>query len=680
MTPLLEIENLSIAFRHDRGSLQALNRVSLTIGQKETVCLVGESGSGKTITSKAVMRLIDYEHGRVVAGSIRLDGVELTVLSQQELRALRGKRIAMVFQEPMAAFDPVYTIGHQIVEMIVQHERVTRKSAWERGEQLLERVGIPEPALRMKQYPNELSGGMLQRAMIAMALSCKPELLIADEPTTALDVTIQAQILSLLQELKEEFKMSILLITHDLGVAAEMADRIVVMYAGQVVEQASATELFGRPYHPYTRGLLRSVASLDAEHGGELYSIEGTIPSLGALPGGCLFHPRCPYATEQCRTEEPPLVNKGGREAACWHTDTLIDLPDWLLPRSATASPVAVQPPQDRPVQEQSHAQDASTLIEVKALRKYYPADRGWTGRPRALIRAVDDVSFTLRAGETFGLVGESGSGKSTLGRMLLQLERATSGEVWFGGQELTRLGTGELRPLRRELQMIFQDPYGSLDPRWRVGDIIGEPLALHEGLAGQAKLQRVAELLTAVGLDESYASRYPHEFSGGQRQRIAIARAIALNPRFILADEAVSALDVSVQAQIVKLLQSLQRRLGLTYLFIAHGLQVVRYISDRIGVMYLGQLVELAPSEELFSHPAHPYTRALIASIPAPDPSRGRQQLAVQGELPSPARPPSGCRFHPRCPLATAKCREEQPQLLPIHTERFVACHYPLS
>ncbi len=733
MTQLLEIENLSIAFHHSRGSVQALNRVSLSIGRKETVCLVGESGSGKTVTSKAVMRLIDYEHGQVTAGSIRLDGVELTALSQQELRSLRGKRIAMVFQEPMSAFDPIYTIGHQIVETILQHERLTRKSAWERGTRLLERVGIPEPALRMKQYPGELSGGMLQRAMIAMALSCSPELLIADEPTTALDVTIQSQILNLLQELKEEFNMSILLITHDLGVAAELADRVVVMYAGQVVEQAGAAELFARPYHPYTQGLLRSVASLDAAHGEGLYSIEGAIPSLGALPGGCLFHPRCPYATEQCRMEEPPLTNIEGREAACWHMDSVIGLADRGLPPNMTtpaelpgnmpasavpasleAATIEKSPPVGSPVMSELEAvavEAATTdtesrpaklagrsdaiaagttippsgqtpqqvLFEVKGLRKYYPVNRGWTGRPRTLIRAVDDVSFTLRAGETLGLVGESGSGKSTLGRVLLQLERATSGEVWFGGRELTRLGVGELRPIRRELQMIFQDPYGSLDPRWRVGDIIGEPLALHEGLAGKDKLQRVAELLSAVGLDSSYASRYPHEFSGGQRQRIAIARAIALNPRFILADEAVSALDVSVQAQIVKLLQSLQQQLGLTYLFIAHGLQVVRYISDRIGVMYLGQLVEMAPSEELFLHPAHPYTRALIASIPQPDPSRRRQPLAMHGELPSPARPPSGCRFHPRCPLATAKCREEQPQLQPISTERFVACHYPL-
>ncbi|TVX99870.1 ABC transporter ATP-binding protein [Cohnella terricola] len=692
MEQLLEIQHLSVGFHTRRGLLQALNDVSLTIRPGETVCLVGESGSGKTITSKAVMRLLDYENGRITNGQIRLGGIDLTALSQNELRSLRGKKMAMVFQEPMSAFDPVYTIGYQIVETIRTHDSKSKEEAWEHAVSLLERVGIPEPRIRMKQYPGELSGGMLQRAMIALALSCGPELLIADEPTTALDVTIQAQILQLLQELKEEFRMSILLITHDLGIAAEVADRVVVMYAGRVVEQAPTAELFKQPHHPYSQGLLQSVASLDTEKGERLHSIEGAIPSLSALPDGCLFHPRCPYATEKCRAEVPPLVFENGRESACWHTQELLrssaandDRPKSAKSEAFTAQS-GLRTAESNMVLEtvelqliEAAAVDVPDLFQISGLRKYYPVKRrGFPGRARPYIRAVDDVSFTIRRGETFGLVGESGSGKSTLGRVLLQLEAATSGQIRFGDQEITKLGSSALRRARKDMQMIFQDPYGALDPRWTVGDIIGEPLGVHERLSTMEKRNRVAELLASVGLDASYATRYPHEFSGGQRQRIGIARAIALKPKFILADEAVSALDVSVQAQVVNLLQDLQAKMGLTYLFIAHGLQVVRHISDRIGVMYLGKLVEIAPSHELFLHPAHPYTKALIASIPDMSPGAKKAHTVLQGEIPSPARPPSGCRFHTRCPLATAKCREEEPDLNAIAAEHSVACHFP--
>ncbi|MFD0670008.1 dipeptide ABC transporter ATP-binding protein [Cohnella sp. GCM10027633] len=676
MEQLLDIQGLSVDFHTRRGLLQALNDVSLSIVPGETVCLVGESGSGKTLTSKAVMRLLDYENGRISSGRIRLGGHDLTSLSQQELRLLRGKKMAMVFQEPMAAFDPVYTIGHQIAETIRAHDAKTKAESWTHAVSLLERVGIPEPAIRMKQYPGELSGGMLQRAMIALALSCGPELLIADEPTTALDVTIQAQILQLLQDLQEEFGMAILLITHDLGIAAEIADRVVVMYAGRVVEQAPTAELFASPRHPYTQGLLRSIASLDTEKGDKLHAIEGTIPSLSALPEGCLFHPRCPYATDRCRAEAPPLVADGDREAACWHIDRVAG----SARREPDKQASIVVSTSDRPAlgfgEQETEAPD---LFRVDGLRKYYPVKGRLPGRARAFIRAVDDVSFAIREGETFGLVGESGSGKSTLGRVLLQLERATAGTISFQGRELTKLGGSALRSARKDMQMIFQDPYGSLDPRWSVGDIIAEPLRTH-GKPGSRELrEKIAELLGAVGLDEAYSKRHPHELSGGQRQRIGIARAIALNPRFVLADEAVSALDVSVQAQVVNLMQELQAKLGLTYLFIAHGLQIVRHVSDRIGVMYLGKLVEIAPSRELFLRPAHPYTKALIASIPHPDPSRRRERTTLQGEIPSPTRPPSGCRFHTRCPLATAKCREEEPKLATIARDHVAACHYPL-
>ncbi|TCM93178.1 peptide/nickel transport system ATP-binding protein [Paenibacillus sp. BK033] len=677
MEALLNIQELSVGFRTKNGLLEAITNISFSIQPGETVCLVGESGSGKTVTSKAIMRLIDYEKGSITRGSILLQGRDIAALPEAELRQLRGKRVAMVFQEPMAAFDPVFTIGQQVVETIIQHERVGRRAAWERGIQLLERVGIPEAAIRMKQYPGELSGGMLQRAMIAMALSCSPDLLIADEPTTALDVTIQAQILRLLQELQKELGMSILLITHDLGIAAEMADRIVVMYAGRIVEQGKAEELFARPRHPYTRGLLQSIPPLDSVRGDRLYAIQGSIPSLNALPEGCLFHPRCEFATERCRAEAPPLVEQSGSGAACWHEEQAAAKP---AVRSKSAE-LRVEEPAAREEQLKSalSGTDSEILFSAEHLRKYYPVKRKSFAAPRTFIRAVDDVSFSIRRNETFGLVGESGSGKSTLGRVLLQMEQATSGKVLFQGKELTGLNGAQLRPLRRDMQVIFQDPYGSLNPRWTIGDSIAEPLKVHGAWTADERRYRVRELLGLVGLDPASASKYPHEFSGGQRQRIGIARAIALNPSFILADEAVSALDVSVQAQIVNLLQELQRKLGLTYLFIAHGLQIVRHISDRIGVMYLGKLVEIAPSDELFRQPAHPYTKLLIESIPQPVPGRHGSVASMQGEIPSPANPPSGCRFHPRCPFATEKCRKEQPELRPLGEDRYAACHYTL-
>lgn len=747
MINLLDIQQLSVDFRTRRGTIHAIRDVTLSIGAGETVCLVGESGSGKTVTSKAIMRLIDHEHGRITGGSLRLGGTDLASLTEAELRRYRGKKMAMVFQEPMAAFDPVFTIGQQIEETILQHERVSKREARDRAARLLGRVGIPEPELRLKQYPGELSGGMLQRAMIAMSLSCGPDLLIADEPTTALDVTIQAQILRLLKDLQQEFGMSILLITHDLGIAADMADRIVVMYAGEIVEEAPAAELFALPRHPYTRGLLRSVAALDTVRGSKLHAIEGSIPNLAALPDGCRFHPRCPFASERCTQETPSLAGDEGGRTACWHSEELVLRKDWLEEAAEAVSELASEAiseavigavsdavsdavsetvseavigtvsgavseaafkeiPKTVPgeasqprcadisfgideitiknsmdIQNHKHdpfVESPDVLFAVENLRKYYPVHGDGFGRKK-LIRAVDDVSFTIRRRETFGLVGESGSGKSTLGRVLLQLERATDGKVLFEGEDLTKLGGTALRRARRHMQTIFQDPYGSLDPRWRIGDSIAEPLLVHLHLPASAVQERVHELLGLVGLDPSWADRYPHEFSGGQRQRIGIARAIALNPRFILADEAVSALDVSVQAQIMNLLQDLQQRLGLTYLFIAHGLQVIRHLSDRIGVMYLGKLVEIAPSESLFLRPAHPYTRALIDSIPQGAPGGSQPTGGIEGEIPSPANPPSGCRFHTRCPLATARCREEEPPLLVLESGHYAACHHPL-
>ncbi|MDN3016896.1 ABC transporter ATP-binding protein [Paenibacillus sp. BSR1-1] len=671
MQKLLDIQHLKVDFAFKDRALTAINDVSLHIKAGETVCLVGESGSGKSVTSKAIMRLIDYENGMISDGSIVLDGVDLTQLSQKKLRSIRGKKVAMIFQEPMAAFDPVFTIGSQIIETILENKQSTKLHAKQRALYLLERVGISDAEIRLNQYPNELSGGMLQRAMIAMALACGPDLLIADEPTTALDVTIQAQILKLLQELKKEFGMSILLITHDMGVAAEMADRIIVMYAGRIVEQATAGQLFELPHHPYTRGLMQSITTIDSDRSKKLYSINGSIPGLADLPSGCQFHPRCPFATDRCRVESPPLFELNNRETACWHAEEILRN-DWK------------QPVQETVVLSENESQTSSKhsaepLFSIQEVSKYYPIGKSLFSRNQSIIKAVDKVSFTIEKGETFGLVGESGSGKSTLGRVLLQMEKLTSGNVFFQDRDLTKLGAGELRQKRKDMQVIYQDPYGSVNPRWKVGDIIGEPLQVHETLSLKEEKNRVQELLEKVGLNKNGLDRYPHEFSGGQRQRIAIARAIALNPQFILADEAVSALDVSVQAQIINLLQELQKESNLTYLFIAHGLNIVRHVSDRIGVMYLGQLVELADSEELFLHPAHHYTKGLIDSIPVADPLYNRERISIQGEIPSPLNPPSGCRFHTRCPAATARCREEQPLFREINKGHWAACHNPI-
>ncbi|RNB83187.1 dipeptide ABC transporter ATP-binding protein [Brevibacillus nitrificans] len=675
MEELLDVRDLTVDFMTKTGLLTAINEVSFHIKKGEIVCLVGESGSGKTITSLSIMRLIEHANGQIADGTIRFAQQDIAQMQQEEIRKIRGKKIAMIFQEPMTALDPVFTIGFQIMEVILRHEPVSKEDARKRAVYLLQRVGIPEPKIRMNQYPHELSGGMRQRAMIAIALACNPELLIADEPTTALDVTIQSQILDLLRELKDEFQMSILLITHDLGVAAEMADRIIVMYTGRVVEQATVHQLFERPYHPYTQGLLQSIPSIDVERGSRLHSIKGTIPSLTNLPSGCRFQPRCPHATLHCESHEPMLAELDGRQVACWHAKEIAERDkDVLLFQAKTArgdTQRAEAGTQEDP--------NRNVLIDVQDLKKYFPIKKGILNRVTGQIKAVDGVTFQIFQGETFGLVGESGCGKTTLGRTLLRLQQATSGRVLFEDRDLFQMNGKEMREARREMQIIFQDPYGSLNPRWTIGDIIEEPLRAHGSLQGQDLKYRVQELLEWVGLDPAWYKRYPHEFSGGQRQRIGIARAIALQPKFIVGDEAVSALDVSVQSQVINLLCDLQSKLGLTYLFIAHGLDVVRHISDRIGVMYLGKLVEVAPTDELFTHPTHPYTKALLSAIPVPNPEKRRSSIKLEGEIPSPANPPSGCRFRTRCPAATERCKSEIPELKEVGKGHWVSCHFAM-
>src|SRR6478609_6909844 len=668
--PLLRVSGLAINFGGLKTPMGAVDDATFDVARGETVCLVGESGCGKTVTALSLLRLEPYRHGRIAAGEIVFDGRGLVELGRRELDELRGQRIAMIFQEPMTAFDPVFSIGEQIIETILRHERVSRADAWQRAVALLERVRIPDAELRMKQIPEELSGGMRQRAMIAMALACKPDLLIADEPTTALDVTIQAQILALLKELQREEGMAILLITHDLGVAAEMADRVVVMYAGRIAEQASVGELFARPLHPYTRGLLRSsVLPSGAQRGTRLAAIPGSMPRLDEMPGGCRFHPRCSLANDRCREHAPTLRSLGNRDVSCWRAFEPEPVERVRLPIAASMPTVEVSPA--------GAAASTSPLVEALHVTKNFDTRRGLFAGSRR-VRAVDDLSLSVQPGETLGLVGESGCGKSTLGRLLLQLDTPSSGDIRFEGRSLLGRGRADRKRVRRDMQMIFQHPYGSIDPRWTVGDVIAEPLVSFDNPDRATLKNQVDELLTLVGLPPTYRTRYAHEFSGGQRQRIGIARAIALRPKFILADEAVSALDLSVQAQIINLFLDLRERLGLTCLFIGHGLHLVRHLSDRVGVMYLGRLVEVAPAEALFLRPAHHYSHALLASCPIPDPTRRREFVAPLGELPSPTAPPSGCHFHPRCPAATARCRAEVPALRELEPGRSVACHFP--
>jgi peptide/nickel transport system ATP-binding protein len=723
-TTLLQLERLRVHFGEADDSTALVDGASLQVRPGETLGLVGESGSGKTLTALSILRL--QQRSAHVSGQILFNGRGILQLTEAELERLRGNRIAMIFQDPMTAFDPIFRIGDQISEAIVRHQGLSRAAARARALGLLERVQMPDAAQRMEQIPDELSGGMRQRAMIAMALACSPQLLIADEPTTALDVTIQAQILGLLKRLQRETGLAILLITHDLGVAAQLADRVVVMYAGRIAEEGSAELLFERPAHPYTAALLRSAVPADSPRGARLAAIGGAIPRADEMPTGCRFQLRCPNASARC-VEQPPLIDDGLRRLACFHPleqegaawvaeahapaqpPAAAEAGAWRDPQPSAAGesarwrnpqpsaagasarwrdapPLTPSPTEPSPALRAARSPAASSLlmaagahalIEVRELSKHFDVRRGWLGRPQR-VTAIDRVSFAIEAGETFGLVGESGCGKSTLGRVLLQLERPSAGEIWFEGRPLDEHRGAERKRLRRDMQMIFQDPYGSIDPRWKVADVIAEPLRAHERLAPAALRARVDELLALVGLPSRARDRHAHEFSGGQRQRIGIARAIATNPKFIVADEALSALDLSVQAQIINLLIDLRERLQLTSLFIGHGLHVVRHLSDRIGVMYLGRLVEVADADALFQGPAHHYTHALIASIPSARPGRQTELAPPLGELPSPSAPPPGCHFHPRCPAATERCRREAPSLQLIDPGRLVACHHP--
>ncbi len=661
--PVLEIEDLHVHFVTSHGTVRAVEGVTYSVYPGEMVAIVGESGSGKSVSALAVMRLLPPNSARIIKGKILFQGQSLLDLDAEAMRQVRGRSISMIFQEPMTSLNPVLSIGLQIKEPLLIHMGMTEEQATDRAVELLTLVGITDPKNRLAQYPHQLSGGMRQRVMIAIGLACNPKLLIADEPTTALDVTIQAQILELMKDLSRRLGFAVVIITHNLGIVARYADRVNVMYAARIVESGTAERVFARPLHPYARGLLAAVPRLDRGRSMKLATIDGAPPNLLNPPEGCRFRPRCRFALEACAHVPPLLEVEPGHFAACHRTPEIERLDMALEP--ATTHDVA------------AGSAAAKPMLDIRKASKFFPVGGGFLGGEAKVVRAVNEVSLTVRAGETLGLVGESGCGKSTLGRLVLRLDDPTGGEILFDGVDLANMKRRDMIAIRKRMQVIFQDPYSSLNPRMTVGQIIGEPMMVHEILPKDKIDDRVSELLQLVGLYPYMAVRYPHELSGGQRQRVGIARALAVNPQVIVCDEAVSALDVSIQGQVINLLEDLQQKLGLTYLFIAHDLAVVRHISTRVAVMYLGRIVELSDSAELFANPKHPYTQALLAAAPIPDPvvERSRPRTIIKGELPSPLNPPSGCVFHPRCPLATEECKQAVPAQRELSPGHLVAC-----
>ncbi|MFD1939876.1 dipeptide ABC transporter ATP-binding protein [Nonomuraea mangrovi] len=662
--PLLRLRHVSTDIALRRGVVHALDDVNLEVRQGETLGVVGESGSGKTMTALSVMGLLP-PGGDVVGGEILFEGRDLRSLPPAEVRRIRGVRMGMVFQDPLTSLNPTMRIGTQVAEPLRVHQGVGKAEARERAVEILRRVGMPRADKIVDAYPHQLSGGMRQRVVIAMALVCSPRLLIADEPTTALDVTTQRQILELIDDLREEFAMAVVLVTHDLGVIASRADRVAVMYAGRVVESATTAELFRSPRHRYTEALMEALpGSASRENGsrGRLYSIPGLPPDLSRPMTGCRFAPRCRFATEACRTTDVAL-SAGEHGHACLHP---------VEPVQASSARVTLVPPEEPPSEPAAEA-----ILSVRELVKDYEATGGGLRRASGRVSAVAGVSFDVHPGETFGLVGESGCGKSTVGRLVVGLEEPSGGRIVVDGADIATLDRRERRRMHRQVQLMFQDSYAAMNPRMRIDAILTEPLEIQRVDDPATRRRRVATLLDQVGLSRRVLERYPHEFSGGQLQRIGLARSLALRPRLIVGDEPVSALDVSIQAQVLNLMRDLQRELGLSYVFISHDLSVVDYMSDRIGVMYLGKLVEVGPAHDVVRAARHPYTQALIDAVPSADPGLApRESIAIRGELPSAVNPPTGCRFRTRCPLAEEICESEPPLTGGAHQ---VACHFPL-
>lgn len=684
--PVISVRDLTVSFASEAGTVHAVRGMNFDLYPGKTLGIVGESGSGKSVTSMAIMGLLDKNAS--VKGSITYHGEELLNKSDLEMSEIRGKGIAMVFQDPLSALTPVFSIGDQIKEALVTHNpKMTEQQIHDRSIELMDLVGIPDPEGRLKSFPHEFSGGMRQRVMIAMAIANDPDVIIADEPTTALDVTIQAQVLEVLRKAQRETGAAVIFITHDLGVIAGVADDIVVMYAGRPVEKADVDSIFDHPAMPYTMGLLGAVPRSDRERNSRLVPIPGSPMNLVNMPKGCPFAPRCPLATDICRTTEPPMEPVPGRPGqfvACHRTKEIVSkgltFHDVYTVAEAAESKFAGIPRDERKM-----------VLDVKHMRKTFPlTSGGFLRRKIGEVKAVDDVTLDVREGETVALVGESGSGKSTTLMEIMEFKQPQDGEIEMFGTKLEhKISREKRRELRSSVQYVFQDPMSSLDPRLPIYDILAEPMKVQHYSKEQIR-ERIGELMRLVELNPDQVDRFPTQFSGGQRQRIAIARALSVNPQLVLLDEPVSALDVSIQAGVINLLEDLQNKLGVAYLFVAHNLSVVRHISSRVAVMYLGRIVESGDTEDVFEHPLHPYTQALISAVPVPDPKaeRTRQRIVLEGEVPSPTETFEGCPFMGRCPLMPklsaeqqARCRGERPALRPYDTSRpsghQVACHF---
>ena len=655
---MLKVRDLKAGFAAGRQVLTAVDGISFDLAAGETLALLGESGCGKSATALALLRLLPAA-GRILGGQVHFDGRDLLQLPEAEMRGVRGSGMAMIFQEPATSLNPVLTVGRQIGEVLEKHRGLNGAAAQARALELLQAVGIADAPRRLGEYPFQLSGGMKQRVMIAVALAGEPRLLIADEPTTALDVTIQAQILDLLRRLQAERGMGMLLITHDLGVVAQMAQRIGVMYAGEIVEEAPRERFFTQPRHPYTQKLFAALPDM-TRRGTRLETIIGQVPPLARMPSGCRFAARCPQAVAICHETSPAWVDLGGGQRVRCH---LQPAPHSPLPPAGEGGATPEEGGE-------------KALLTVADLCVHFPIRRGFFQRTVGYVKAVDGVSLQLARGRTLALVGESGCGKTTVGKGILQLIRPTGGAAQLDGRELTGLTRSTLRPLRRRMQMIFQDPFASLNPRMTVGEIIAEGMGALDIARADEQAAAIAALLQQVGLDAAAAQRYPHEFSGGQRQRIAIARALAVQPELIVCDEPTSALDVSVQAQILNLLKSLQDELQLSLLFITHNMAVVEFIAHEVAVMYLGRIVERGLVDEVLHAPRHPYTQALLSAVPSARLEARPEIIRLSGETPSPANPPKGCHFHPRCAHATERCYSNYPALCEVSATHAVACH----
>ncbi|HCI51904.1 MAG TPA: ABC transporter ATP-binding protein [Gallionella sp.] len=640
------------------SGLAIVDGISFEIAAGETFALLGESGCGKSMTALSLMRLLPDGVANL-SGDVVLGGVSLFDLPERLMRGIRGGSMAMIFQEPGLSLNPVMTVGAQIIEVLALHQGLSGALALQRCVELLAGVGIPDAAWRVNEYPFQLSGGMKQRVMIAMALAGKPRLLVADEPTTALDVTIQAQVLQLLRDTQASTGMAMLLITHDLGVVAETAHRVGVMYAGQIVEQASRQELFSRPLHPYTQKLFAALPQAGLRDQ-PLAAIPGSVPPLGSIVQGCRFAPRCDRAWSLCREQTPAWITLSeGEGVRCHLYDRIEDGGFRIEEKTPKLQDVAKPNPILNP---------ESCILKVQDLQVHFPIRKGILQRVVGQVKAVDGVSLAIAKGKTLAIVGESGCGKTTLGKALLQLIPPTGGRVVFDGRALGA---------RASMQMVFQDPYASLNPKMRVAEILEEGMsALKVGANSAARQAHIDGLLDKVGLERAAKWRYPHEFSGGQRQRIAIARALAVSPGLLICDEPTSALDVSVQAQILNLLKSLQQELNLSYLFITHNLAVVAYLAHEVCVMYLGRIVERGSTDDVMNHPAHPYTQALLSAVPRID-EGAREYIRLAGDLPSPANPPAGCHFAPRCPCVQDICREHYPNAVNVSESHVVHCHF---